>query len=61
MISNWVELGDSIAPDYIFQGSAHSISGDPPDKDIVAELRKACAEVSGKPIKEPPKNKMGFY
>ena len=60
MITNWVELGDSIAPDYLFQGSAHLYSDYRPEEDVVQELRDVVEEVTQRPIPKT-KNKIGFY
>lgn len=41
-------------------GSTHSISSDPPERDIVTELHQVIEEVTGKPVIQPAR-KIGFY
>ena len=57
----WIELGDELAPERLFQGSLYNFSSDLPEFDVVAELRKVASEVSGTPIEQPKKQKLGFY
>ncbi len=44
---------------HTWQGSAHSVSGEVPERDLVAELRQVVAEVTGKPV-EAPSRRIGF-
>ena len=50
------EFNDGPGP----SGSAHSVSGDGPDDDVIERLRHVVEEVTGKPVERPSK-KIGFY
>lgn len=41
-------------------GSAHSISSDAPESDVIADLHKVVEEVTGKPVQKPEPRRMGF-
>lgn len=40
-------------------GTAHSVSGEPPQYDVVAALHRVVEEVTGKPVTSA--RRMGFY
>lgn len=55
----------NIPDDYAYEppitsGSAHSVSGDGPDRDRVEDLRRTVEEVTRRPVQRPVR-KIGFY
>jgi hypothetical protein len=59
-VSGYVFVPDDLAYEPpITHGSAHSVSGDGPDRDRVEEVRRVAEEVSRKSVPRPVR-KVGF-
>lgn len=59
-MSGYWEAPDDYALDYgTWTGSAHSVSGDKTEKDIVEQLRDAVEDTTGKPVQRQER-RMGF-
>jgi len=41
-------------------GSAHGVSGDRPEQNIVDRLRQTVEEITGKPLPKEPERRIGF-
>lgn len=55
----WTPPDDYAYEPQLTQGSAHSVSGDRPERDRVEDLRSVVEEVTRKPVPRPIR-KMGF-
>lgn len=60
MSGYWSAPDDYVYEPNTFSGSAHSGSGEAPEKDRAEEVRKVAEEVSRKPIPRTQR-KIGFY
>lgn len=60
MSGYWTIPDDYAYEPQVTHGSAHSVSGDSPDRDRVEDLRRVVEEVTRKPVVRPVR-KLGFY
>ena len=45
----------------VVSGSAHSVSGDAPDRDPAEKVREIAEKIARKPIPRPAPRRMGFF
>ncbi len=55
--ADYSDYGD--LPPYMGQGSAHAVSSEPPDRDVIEDLYNAVQEATGKDMR-PPRRGIGF-
>jgi hypothetical protein len=60
MSGYWYAPDDHADEPQTTHGSAHSVSGDGPDRDRAEEVRRVAEEVARRPIPRPAR-KLGFY